>query len=63
MLNELDHNVFINILAFSIALPLEIARFSLGLALTLLIAPVVALVKLFKPDLPTEEQHSFSLTQ
>lgn len=41
-------NDLINAMAWAIAIPIEIARFSAGIALTLLLAPIVALVHLIK---------------
>lgn len=58
---------FTNILAWSIALPLELARFSAAVALTLLLAPVVALVHLLRGcfsgtiQAPGDEVHQSSL--
>lgn len=46
---------FINALAFAIAAPIEIARFGAGIALTLLLSPIVALVHLIKACLPKQE--------
>lgn len=44
-----------NILALIVALPLEMIRFSVGIALTLALAPVVALVHLIKNCLPEDQ--------
>jgi hypothetical protein len=43
-------------LGWIIALPLEFGRFSLGISLTLLIAPIVALVNFFKSCFSNHEQ-------
>ncbi len=48
-------NILMNALAWTVALPIEIARFSAGIALTLLLAPVVAVVHLIKACIPNEE--------
>ncbi|MDP1603703.1 MAG: hypothetical protein Q8M03_10610 [Legionella sp.] len=54
-LDEQKENTFTNTLAWAIAVPIEIARFSAGIALTLLLSPIVALVHLIKACLPTQE--------
>ena len=43
-LSEQDESHFINALAWTAAIPLEIMRFTAGIALTLLLAPIVAIV-------------------
>nr|HAT8714953.1 hypothetical protein [Legionella jordanis] len=49
ILHEIENsNIFVKVLGWIIALPLEIARFTLGISLTLLIAPIVALANFFK---------------
>lgn len=60
-LDERRESVLSNALAWFVAIPLEIARFSAAIALTLILAPVVALVHLIKACLPksdTENIHS-----
>jgi hypothetical protein len=57
---EHDDNINLNkvlskTIAFCIAVPLEITRFSLGIALTLALVPVVALIYLVKACLPKNE--------
>ena len=54
-LDEQKENTFTNVLAWAIAVPIEIARFGAGLFLTLLLSPIVALVHLIKACLPTQE--------
>lgn len=50
---EPDHTSrLLNILAWTVALPIEIARISAGLALTVLLAPIVALVHAIKDITP-----------
>ncbi len=49
-------NILVNAIAWTIALPIEIARFGAGIALTLLLAPVVAVVHLIKACMPNQEQ-------
>jgi hypothetical protein len=53
-----DSNIFLKMLGWIIALPLEFGRFSLGTSLTLLIAPIVALANLFKSCFSNHEQTS-----
>lgn len=45
-------NTLFNILAWTIALPIEVARLSAGLALTALLVPVIALVHAIKALMP-----------
>lgn len=62
-LDERRESGFSNALAWIVAIPLELARFSAGIALTLLLAPVIALVHLIKACLPkndVETTHSVS---
>ncbi len=47
-LPERNKSPFLNILALAIAIPLEVARFSVAVALTLLIAPVVLFIDFLK---------------
>lgn len=54
-LDERKDNTFTNVLALAIAVPIEIARFSAGLALTILLIPTVMLVHLIKACLPAQE--------
>ena len=49
---EWNERHFINALAWTAAIPLEIMRFTAGIALTLLLAPIVAIVTLIRPALP-----------
>lgn len=60
ILHALDKNtnIFVAILSYSVALPLETARFSLGIVLTLLIAPVALLINLFKENKAQDELNS-----
>lgn len=51
-LGERKESRFSNALAWSIAIPLEITRFSTGVALTLLMTPIVALISLIQTFLP-----------
>lgn len=53
-------NILTNALAWTVALPIEIARFSAGIALTLLLAPVVAVVHLIKACMPNQAQEPIS---
>jgi len=46
----------LNALAWTVAIPLELARFTAAFALTLLLVPVVAIVHLIKACLPKQEQ-------
>lgn len=55
-----DHR-FTNIMAWVIAIPLEIARMSLAFALIILIAPIVAIVHLIKDCLPGKNMDHNSL--
>lgn len=54
-LNERKNSVFFNALAFTVAIPLEIVRFSAAIALTLLLAPIVALIHIIKACLPKND--------
>lgn len=47
-LDERQDSDFVNALAWIIAIPIEIVRFGAGVALTLLLAPVVAIVHLLR---------------
>ena len=53
-----SESIIAGIVGVAIAIPLEIARFSLGIALTLLLTPIVALVNLIKNCLPMENTQS-----
>lgn len=55
-LHERRGCTFANVLAWAIAIPLEVARFSAGIYLTLLLCPVVAFVNLVKAFLPEQEK-------
>ncbi|KTC87698.1 MULTISPECIES: hypothetical protein [Legionella] len=44
LLKERDNSDFVNALAWLIAIPIEMVRFGAGIVLTLLLAPVVAIV-------------------
>lgn len=57
-LEERKDRVLSNALAWAVAVPLELARFSAAVALTLLLAPVVAIVHLVKACLPKSEEES-----
>lgn len=41
-----ESNIFVKTLAWSIALPLELGRFSLAIGLTLLVAPIIKIINL-----------------
>lgn len=57
-LNERREHGFSNALAWAVAIPLEITRFSAAIALTLLLAPIVALVHLIKVCLPKNDEEN-----
>ena len=57
-LNERDESYFINALAWTAAIPLEIMRLTAGIALTLLLAPIVAIVTLIRACLPGKKDDS-----
>ena len=58
---ECPESTITKIFGLLIALPLEIARFSLGIALTVFLAPIVALIDLLKVCLPnSNEENTFS---
>ena len=49
-----------NALALAIAIPIELARFSLGIALTLLLSPIVAIIHFIKGQLPNHKHSAAS---
>ena len=55
-------NGLANMVAWSVAVPLELARFTAAFALTLLLAPVVALVHLVKACMPKQEPYMSAST-
>lgn len=60
ILHEIDEdsNIFVKALAWSIALPLELGRFSLAIGLSLLIAPIIGIINLFSGCLSQDEVNS-----
>lgn len=54
-LHERRERFFSNILAWTIAIPFEYIRFSAAIALTLLLAPIVAVVHIVKSFLPKDD--------
>ena len=52
LVSEQNESHLINALAWTAAIPLEIMRFTAGIALTLLLAPIVAIVTLTRAVLP-----------
>jgi hypothetical protein len=53
-------SIITTIIGFAIAIPLEIARFSLGIALTILLTPIIALINLIQDFLPEDDVNCFS---
>lgn len=57
-LDERSESGFANLLAWTVAIPLELARFSAAITLTLLLAPVVAIVCLIKLCLESNAENT-----
>jgi hypothetical protein len=60
-LDERKNSVLVNILAWTVATPIECARFTAAFALTLLLAPIVALVHLVKACMPKEAMYELDM--
>ncbi len=54
-LSERRNSRLANVLAWTVAVPLELVRFAAAFALTLLLVPVIALVHIVKARLPKQE--------
>ncbi len=61
-LDERSENGFSNALAWAVAIPLELTRFSAAIALALLLAPIVALVHIIKACLPVNNEENTPLS-